>query len=96
MTPLKSLLESFRTAAITEREKGTYFEELIRAYLLNEAVYRDLYSDVWTYSDWDQRKRIKLIIRKLRRRKEILMSKLRVQVNRFYGLPLSLVAVQEI
>jgi predicted helicase len=41
---LKTLLDSFRSAAVTEREKGTYFEELICAYLRNEAVYRDLYS----------------------------------------------------
>ncbi len=52
MTPLKTLLDSLRAAAVTEREKGTYFEELIRAYLRNEAIYRDLYSEVWTYSDW--------------------------------------------
>lgn len=52
MTPLKTLLDSFRNAAVTEREKGTYFEELICTYLRNEAIYRDLYSDVWTYADW--------------------------------------------
>lgn len=37
---------------MTEREKGTYFEELIRTYLRHEATYRDLYSHVWTYADW--------------------------------------------
>src|SRR5665647_600051 len=52
MTTLNNLLDSFRTAAVTEREKGTYFEELICTYLRNEAIYRDLYSDVWTYADW--------------------------------------------
>lgn len=52
MTTLKTLLDSFRNAAVTEREKGTYFEELLCTYLRNEAVYRDLYSDVWTYADW--------------------------------------------
>jgi len=52
MTPLKTLLDSFRNSAATEREKGTYFEELIFAYLRNEAIYRDLYGDVWTYADW--------------------------------------------
>jgi len=46
------VLESFRTASVTEREKGTYFEELILSYLRNEASYRDLYSEVWTYADW--------------------------------------------
>lgn len=52
MTALSSLLDSYRQAAVTEREKGTYFEELIRTYLRNEATYKDLYSDVWTYADW--------------------------------------------
>ncbi|MCK9391104.1 MAG: DEAD/DEAH box helicase family protein [Syntrophales bacterium] len=52
MTTLNNLLDSFRNAAVTEREKGTYFEELICTYLRNEAIYRDLYSDVWTYADW--------------------------------------------
>lgn len=51
-TPLRTLLDQFRTAAASEREKGTYFEELIVAYLRNEATYRDLYSDVWTYAEW--------------------------------------------
>jgi predicted helicase len=51
-TTLNSLLDGFRNAAVTEREKGTYFEELICTYLRNEAIYRDLYSDVWSYADW--------------------------------------------
>ncbi|KVS21667.1 DEAD/DEAH box helicase [Burkholderia vietnamiensis] len=52
MTALEMLLDTFRHAAVTEREKGTYFEELIVTYLRNEATYRDLYSDVWTYAEW--------------------------------------------
>jgi predicted helicase len=52
MTDLEKLLDTFRHAAVTEREKGTYFEELIVCYLRNEATYRDLYSDVWTYAEW--------------------------------------------
>ena len=52
MTALSSLLTSFRQAAVSEREKGTYFEELILAYLRNEATYRDLYRQVWTWADW--------------------------------------------
>jgi predicted helicase len=58
MTPLKLLLDSFRNAAITEREKGTYFEELFCTYLRNEAIYSDLYSDVWTYADWASQQRL--------------------------------------
>lgn len=49
---LNELLDSFRAAAKTEREKGTYFEELIVCYLRHEASYRDLYDRVWTYADW--------------------------------------------
>lgn len=52
MSPLQDVLASYRHAAASEREKGTYFEDLIRTYLRNEASYRDLYSDVWTYGDW--------------------------------------------
>ena len=28
-TPLEKILDNFRKASVTEREKGTYFEELI-------------------------------------------------------------------
>ncbi len=52
MSALSSLLDSFRAAAVTESEKGTYFEELVCVYLRNEATYRDLYEKVWTYADW--------------------------------------------
>jgi len=52
MTALQTLLNTYRQASATEREKGTYFEELILCYLRNEASYRDLYSQVWTYADW--------------------------------------------
>lgn len=52
MTALESLLATFRNAAVSEREKGTYFEELILAYLRNEATYKDLYSRVWTWAEW--------------------------------------------
>lgn len=52
MTPLQNILEAFRQAAQTEREKGTYFEELICTYFRYEATYADLYSDVWMFGDW--------------------------------------------
>lgn len=38
MIPLSKLLDSYRNAAVTEREKGTYFEELFVCYLRNEAL----------------------------------------------------------
>lgn len=52
MSALSALLDAYRSASVTEREKGTYFEELICTYLRNEATYRDLYDKVWTYASW--------------------------------------------
>lgn len=49
---LQALLKTYRNASVTEREKGTYFEELTITYLRYEASYADYYSDVWTYTDW--------------------------------------------
>ncbi|MDA9718682.1 DEAD/DEAH box helicase family protein, partial [Planctomycetaceae bacterium] len=49
--PLQKILDTFRKSSKTEREKGTYFEELICAYLRNEPTYEDLYSDVWMLAD---------------------------------------------
>ena len=46
-TPFQEILSTYRSVSRTEREKGTYFEELIRTYLRHEPVYTDLYSDVW-------------------------------------------------
>lgn len=51
-TALAALLGAYRAAAQTQREKGTYFEELITCYLRNEPRYRDLYEAVWPYGDW--------------------------------------------
>jgi len=52
MSALHDLFTSFRSSSKTEREKGTYFEELIILYLKNEPSYQDLYSGVWTYGTW--------------------------------------------
>jgi len=52
MSALKTLLDTYRHAAATEHEKGTYFEELILCYLCHEASYRDLYNQVLMYPDW--------------------------------------------
>jgi predicted helicase len=51
-SPLQSILAQYRATSQTEREKGTYFEELIRTYFRFEASYADLYSDVWLFADW--------------------------------------------
>jgi len=52
MAALHDLLTTYRQVSASEREKGTYFEDLICTYLRNEATYRDLYDKVWTYAEW--------------------------------------------
>lgn len=52
MSALETLLDTLRRSSMTEREKGTYFEDLILAYLRNEATYRDLYSKVQNWAEW--------------------------------------------
>ena len=52
MSSLKSLLNAYRQKSLTEREKGTYFEELMLCYLRHEASYQNLYQQVWTYAEW--------------------------------------------
>ncbi len=52
MTPLQTILARYRSDSHTEREKGSYFEELIRTFFRYEAAYADLYSQVWLYADW--------------------------------------------
>ena len=50
-TPFQQILSTFRSVSKSEREKGTYFEELIRTYLRHEPIYADLYSDVWLLNE---------------------------------------------
>ena len=42
---LAALLERFRVTARTEREKGTYFEKLVKLYLKQEPFYADQYAE---------------------------------------------------
>ncbi len=49
---LQNLLKKYREHSQTEREKGTYFELLVKDFLKNDPVYTQQYSDVWTYSEW--------------------------------------------
>lgn len=52
MAPLDDLLHSYRDSAVTEREKGTYFERLARAYLKTDPIQVEEYSEVWSWADW--------------------------------------------
>lgn len=52
MTALFQLLDVYRKAAQTEREKGNYFEQLCIQYFKHEPFYVDLFRTVQTYSEW--------------------------------------------
>lgn len=52
MSALSQLLDTLRHMAVTETEKGTYFEELTVCYLRTEPSYVDLYDMVWPYKKW--------------------------------------------
>ena len=53
MTALQDLLATFRNTAKTEREKGNYFERLVKVYLQNEPLYRDMFSgNVYLWEEW--------------------------------------------
>jgi predicted helicase len=53
MTALNDLLQSFRDASQTEREKGNYFEKLVKVYLQNEPCYKDLFNGkVYLWEEW--------------------------------------------
>lgn len=52
MSALQELLNSYRQESKTEREKGTYFELLIKDFLKHDPTYSPSFSDVWTYAEW--------------------------------------------
>lgn len=56
MTTIHALLEQFREAATSNRELGDKFERLIANYLVTDPIYASLYSDVWLWSEWPDRK----------------------------------------
>tara|TARA_R110002072_G_scaffold71798_2_gene172207 strand:+ start:870 stop:5768 length:4899 start_codon:yes stop_codon:yes gene_type:complete len=49
---LQDLLNSYRDAARTERDKGTYFERLSIAFLTHDPIQVEQYEDVKPYSAW--------------------------------------------
>lgn len=53
--PLDRVLEEIRSLADSERGKGTYLENLAKQFLLNDSTQRQMFSDVWTWSEWPDR-----------------------------------------
>lgn len=49
---LRELLEKYRQAASSEREKGTYFERLVKVWLENAPTQQPQFSRVLTFADW--------------------------------------------
>ncbi len=52
MTTFIDLLDRYRASSLSEAEKGTKFEELMRSYLFALPKYRGLVSKVWLWGDF--------------------------------------------
>ncbi|MEZ0001620.1 DEAD/DEAH box helicase [Sinorhizobium fredii] len=51
-TALNGLFERYRSGSKSEREKGTYFENLAKVFFENDPQYVQRFEKVWTYGDW--------------------------------------------
>ncbi|MYB36012.1 MAG: DEAD/DEAH box helicase [Gammaproteobacteria bacterium] len=51
-TGFQRVLDHIRAISDTEAEKGRLFERLMKAYFLQDAVYRNRFSNVWLWSEW--------------------------------------------
>ena len=49
---IDELLENYRGEEISERDKGTKFERLMKNFLLTNPVYRGKFSDVWLWNEF--------------------------------------------
>ena len=52
MTALHELLNNYRQVSESEREKGTYFELLIKDFLKHDPTFAPQFSNVWTFAEW--------------------------------------------
>lgn len=57
-TPFQTILQKFRENAHSESDKGTRFEKLMVRYLQTDPVYKDRFSGVWLWADWEWRAKI--------------------------------------
>lgn len=46
-----TLVRQINESADTQRDRGTYFEYLVRAYLQHEPTYKNEFRNVWMLSD---------------------------------------------
>ena len=54
---LRALLEKYRAGSSSEREKGTYFERLVKAWLEHAPTQKTQFSRVLMFSDWAKENR---------------------------------------
>lgn len=52
MSDFRTLLKSFRDAAKSEREKGSYFERIAVDFIKNDPGMAQEYEDAWLFSEW--------------------------------------------
>ena len=58
MSVLDSLLASYRSSALTERDKGTAFEKLVAAWLVVDPVQRQRFNRVQPWRDWARSRKL--------------------------------------
>ena len=58
MSPLERLLDSYRSAAISERDKGAAFEKLVAAWLIADPVQSKRFAKVELWPDWARRQEL--------------------------------------
>ena len=52
---IHAVLDRLRSESLDERDKGSRFERLIRAYLTSDPEWTSRFTDVWLWSDWPER-----------------------------------------
>lgn len=55
MNSIKDILTHFRSKSFTEKDKGTQFERLMRAWLRTDARYANLFETVWLWEEFPSR-----------------------------------------
>ena len=61
MVTVDELLEKYRSAEISERDKGAKFERLMKNFLLTNPVYRGKFSDVWLWNEFPFRDELGIV-----------------------------------
>lgn len=51
-TTVSEILDQLRTSAISEADKGSKFERLMKAFFQTDPVYAKQFSDVWLWGEW--------------------------------------------